>query len=85
MIKVLGYRNSHFIGGTKLIEWGPGASSGYIVTMGDELSEKETKTDESRAKKGRWEETKKMMERDGFLMASLDQLGPDLLKIYLWT
>lgn len=71
LIKVLGYRNFYFIGGIKLIEWGFGVFSGYIVIMGDEFFEKEIKIDESRVKKGRWEEIKKMMERDGFLMVLL--------------
>lgn len=80
-MKVLGYRNSHFIGGTKLIKQGPGASHGYIVTMTEELSEKGTKTEDNRAKRGRWGEIKRVVERDKFLMVPLDHL----LEIYLQT
>lgn len=84
MIKILGYRISHFIGGTKLIKWGPGASGSYIATMREELPEKETKTEESRAKRKRWRETKKVvMGRDRFLLlASLSHSEQDLLEIY---
>ena len=39
--------SSYLIGGPKLMKWGPGASGSYVVTIREELSEKETKIEVS--------------------------------------
>ena len=42
--------SSHLIGGPKLMK----CNGSYIVTIREELSEKETKIEESRARRKRW-------------------------------
>lgn len=76
-----GMQKLSFYWDTKLIEQRSRASRGYIVTMTEELSEKETKTEDSRTNRGRWRETKKVVERDRFLMVPLGHLP----EIYLQT
>lgn len=46
--------SSHLTGGPKLMKWELGASGSYIVTVREELSKKEPKTEESRSSKRRW-------------------------------
>lgn len=71
--------------GRELIKWGIEASDDHLVSMREEVSEKETKTEESRTKRRQWGEMKTVLGRDRFLMASLGHLEPDLLEIFLWT
>lgn len=81
--------SSYLIGGPKLMKWGPGASGSYVVTIREELSEKETKIEESRATRRRWKtKTKKEMVEGGedrfLLMSSLNHLESDLFGVCHW-
>lgn len=80
--------SSYLIGDPKLMKWGPGASGSYVVTIREELSEKETKIEESRAtRRRRWKikkETVKGGEDRFLLMSSLDHLESDLFGVCHW-
>lgn len=61
-----------------MIKWGFEASNDHLVTMREELFEKETKIEESRTKRGHWEKTKKVVKRDRFPNGIIGSLGTRL-------
>ena len=76
--------SSHLSGGPKLRKWGPGASGSYIVTIREELSEKETKIEESRAGRRMVKDKQGDGEDRCLLMSSLNHLESDSFGVCHW-
>ena len=76
--------SSYLIGDPKLMKWGPGASGSYVVTIREELSEKETKIEESRARRRMVKDKQGDGEDRCLLMSSLNHLESDLFGVCHW-